>query len=339
MINSYKIMFTMTLMFSTFLTICANSWLGMWMGLEINLMSFIPLISSKTQRSTEASMKYFITQASASVVLMISILYMTMKLTTSSNLLMSVLPETLMLSAILLKMGCAPFHFWFPEIVDGLSWLNVCLLMTWQKVAPMIMSMYTLISGKLLILSIMSSILIGSLMGLGQTSMRKILAYSSINHMGWMLSAIMLTESLWLIYFIVYVLTNTAIILSLTKKNVNKITQMNCLFNNTPENKIFFSMNLMSLGGLPPFIGFIPKWLTIQMLVETKMIIVTITMIMTTMITLYYYLRISMSLMMISHNYSNKINNSKYLPKQWIMVCNCILISLMSLTTLALNWM
>nr|ARH54325.1 NADH dehydrogenase subunit 2 [Cymbiodyta marginella] len=288
-----------TLMISTIITISAHSWLGMWIGLEINLLSFIPLMnSSKNSMSTEASIKYFIVQALASTILLFSMISMSMMfpyLTFSKTL------TLIMNSALLTKMGAAPFHFWFPEVTEGLNWINVMILLTWQKIAPMILLMYN-INHVYFNFIILSCMVISGVMGINQISIRKILAYSSINHIGWMISAMMFFETIWFYYFLVYTLITANIIFILNKQNSFYLKQ---LFNSMKNNfimKLFFIMNFMSLGGLPPFIGFFPKWITIQTMVTNNSFMMSFLMIILTLFTLYFYMRITFSTILLSSN-------------------------------------
>nr|YP_010626142.1 NADH dehydrogenase subunit 2 [Agulla arizonica]WBK02979.1 NADH dehydrogenase subunit 2 [Agulla arizonica] len=285
-----QIIFLTILMMSTILSVSSNSWLGAWMGLEMNLLTFIPLMSSvKNCFSSEASMKYFIIQAFASSLLLFSSLMIYMNFFYNMNFL-------LLLMTLLLKMGAAPFHFWFPSVAEGISWNVNIILMTWQKLAPMMLISYisNIMSFFLQIIALMS-IIIGSMMGLTQTSLRKIMSYSSINHMGWMISTFFLNKTLWKIYFIMYSILT---ILMLKIFNINKIFQFNQMFNLNNKNKymkFIIFCNFLSLGGLPPFLGFLPKWFILNNLIYNQFYLIMILMLIFTLINLFYYLRMSMN--------------------------------------------
>nr|ARH54715.1 NADH dehydrogenase subunit 2 [Trachys troglodytiformis] len=295
MSNLYKITFTITMVSGTLITISSNSWLGMWMGLEINLLSIIPLMNnSNNPRASEASLKYFTTQALASTALLASVLIINSQIWINSNLDTTSMPEMLMVSSILMKTGAAPFHFWFPEVIEGCSWINTLILMTWQKIAPMTMLMYTN-SSMLLVIAIIASVIVGSMMGLNQTSLRKILSYSSINHIGWMLSAILVAETVWIMYFTIYSLMNSMMIWMFYYWNSSHVNQLTMMSSFNPMLKSIFMLNFLSLGGTPPFIGFLPKWMVIQSLVMNQMYTTSLMLILTALITLYYYLRIALN--------------------------------------------
>nr|YP_010046543.1 NADH dehydrogenase subunit 2 [Anopheles annulipes]QPJ78422.1 NADH dehydrogenase subunit 2 [Anopheles annulipes] len=292
--------FLIMLIFGTLITISSNSWLGAWMGLEINLLSFIPLMndSKKNLLTSESSLKYFLTQAFASSILMFAII-MLMFLYNNNFSLFNKFNEILILSTLLLKSGAAPFHFWFPEVMEGLSWINGLILMTWQKIAPLMLISYNFMYNFFMI-SIILSMLIGSLGGLNQVSIRKLMAFSSINHLGWMLLAMMNNEMLWITYFLMYSILSFSIVLMF---NNFKLFYFNQIFNISMMNpilKLLIFLNLLSLGGLPPFLGFLPKWLVIQNLTSMNQLFLLTISVCLTLITLYFYLRLSYSIFMLN---------------------------------------
>nr|AVM85716.1 NADH dehydrogenase subunit 2 [Anopheles gambiae] len=310
--------FLIMLIFGTLVTISSNSWLGAWMGLEINLLSFIPLMNDnkKNLLTSESSLKYFLTQAFASSILLFAII-MLMFLYNNNLSLYNSFNEILILSTLLLKSGAAPFHFWFPEVMEGLSWVNGLILMTWQKIAPLMLISYNFIYNFFMI-SIILSMLIGSLGGLNQTSIRKLMAFSSINHLSWMLLAMMNNEMLWMTYFLMYSLLSFSIVLMF---NNFKLFYFNQIFNLSMMNpiiKLLIFLNLLSLGGLPPFLGFLPKWLVIQNLTAMNQLFILTISVCLTLITLYFYLRLSYSIFMLNYqknswmlknNFNNKMSS------------------------------
>nr|YP_010046608.1 NADH dehydrogenase subunit 2 [Culex orbostiensis]QPJ78513.1 NADH dehydrogenase subunit 2 [Culex orbostiensis] len=326
--------FLIMLIFGSLITISANSWLGAWMGLEINLLSFIPLMneSKKNLMTSESSLKYFLTQAFASSILLFAIILMMMSF--NLNWMNNNFYELLILSTLLLKNGAAPFHFWFPGVMEGLSWFNGLILMTWQKIAPLMLISYN-INYMFFMITIILSMIIGALGGLNQTSLRKLMAFSSINHLGWMLMAMLNNELLWLTYFIFYFFLSMSIVLLF---NNLKLFHFNQIFNFSMMNpviKFFLFLNLLSLGGLPPFLGFLPKWLVIQNLVETNQLFLLFISVCLTLITLYYYLRMSYSIYMLNFNknswmlmnYSNNKNLTLILTMNFFSIMGLMIIS------------
>nr|YP_009250311.1 NADH dehydrogenase subunit 2 [Periplaneta lateralis]AMW91066.1 NADH dehydrogenase subunit 2 [Periplaneta lateralis]UEV86523.1 NADH dehydrogenase subunit 2 [Periplaneta lateralis] len=313
--NSTKILLLATLMSGMLISISSNSWLGAWIGLEINLLSFIPLMSTnKNVFTTEASMKYFIVQALASSTLLFLIISKSMieeLYTFSNNYLTSVIINT----PLLLKSGAAPFHWWFPSIMEGLSWSNCFILMTIQKMAPLMLISYYMTMNTFMWIIILISIIIGSIGGLNQISIRKILTYSSINHMGWMLAAMNIGENMWIFYFLIYSMLTLTIITIVSSHQISFINQTFLMSNELSTMKFLMFTTLLSLGGLPPFLGFLPKWIIIQHMIINEMNFLISLMVIMSLMTLYYYLRICYASFMILYAepkwniqfYNNKI--------------------------------
>nr|UFZ13268.1 NADH dehydrogenase subunit 2 [Corydalus sp. 3 YLJ-2021a] len=316
LLNFSKLVFIFCLVSGTLISISANSWLGAWMGLEINLLCFIPLMSSSINlMSNESALKYFLAQALASSVLLFSIIIL------SSNEAMFMFFDSINLtqvcldSALLLKLGAAPFHFWFPSVMEGLDWFNSLILMTWQKIAPIILISYNY-NPSFIYGSIIFCLVVGSIGGLNQTNLRSLMAFSSINHLGWILSSLLISESLWLTYFLFYVFLTISVIFIFMNFKIYHFMQINPHMSNFSMGKFFLFSNLLSMGGLPPFLGFLPKLLVIQNLLKINDYFMIFMMVMTALITLLFYIRISYSSFMIfttnlkwikSFYYSNKL--------------------------------
>nr|QZK21467.1 NADH dehydrogenase subunit 2 [Amitermes sp. ANIC 0463] len=297
--NSTKVLLLITLVSGMLVSVSSNSWLGAWMGLEINLMSFIPLMSNvKNMYNTEASLKYFIVQvlASATLLFMVVMKTLTEDLFTFES---STYTPMIICTPLLLKSGAAPFHWWFPGVMEGLSWENCALLMTVQKAAPLMLMSYLIDINAFMLSIILMSTIVGAIGGMNQTSMRKILTYSSINHTGWMLIALTTSENLWMVYFMIYSTLALTVVSAIKLSGVSFINQTMMTNKETNLMKFMMFTSLLSLGGLPPFLGFLPKWIVIQAMIANNMAPLATIVVMTSLITLYYYLKISYSSFMI----------------------------------------
>nr|YP_010693087.1 NADH dehydrogenase subunit 2 [Dacus eclipsis]WCB98268.1 NADH dehydrogenase subunit 2 [Dacus eclipsis] len=335
--NSAKIMFFFILMMGTMITVSSNSWLGAWMGLEINLLAFIPLMNNNNLMSTEASLKYFLTQAMASAVLLFAIMMMYLN-NLPLNQMSSMYNDLIITSSLLLKSGAAPFHFWFPNVMEGLSWMNALILMTWQKIAPLMLISYTTQNNFITLVTILSTI-IGSLGGLNQTSLRKLMAFSSINHLGWMLAAMQTNESMWLIYFSFYTFLSFSLIFILNNFKMFHINQLFNSFFNSKTLKFLLFFNLLSLGGLPPFIGFLPKWLVIQLLVMNNQYVLMTILTVMTLITLFFYLRLCFAAFMLNYYENNWTTNMFINNTSFMTMLTLTFISTFSLTLVSLGYL
>nr|YP_010538694.1 NADH dehydrogenase subunit 2 [Luciola parvula]UYE92305.1 NADH dehydrogenase subunit 2 [Luciola parvula] len=336
MTKIYKLMFLSILIMSTLISISAYTWLGMWIGLEMNLLSIIPIIQNKNILSSESAIKYFIVQALASTIIMMSIIMMMWKFNFNSNIYMNSNLLMIMNLSLLLKMGMAPVHFWFPEVLEGLNWNNCLLMLTWQKITPMVLLMYNTEFNLFFSMIIISGVIISSIMSMNQMSMRKIMAFSSINHMSWMLTSMILEKTIWILYFIIYSIITINI--SLMMKNIFYLNQLFPILNIYPSMKMFFMLNFMSLSGIPPFLGFLPKWMVIQTMIENNMFTLTIMMIMFTLVMIYIYMRITMTTLIMKTNQMNwNLKLSLKINKMPISMINFISMMSLCLVTIMMN--
>nr|YP_001552165.1 NADH dehydrogenase subunit 2 [Nothopuga sp. 1 LP-2008]ABS71902.1 NADH dehydrogenase subunit 2 [Nothopuga sp. 1 LP-2008] len=284
MFYSVNLLFLTLLTFSTIITVSSPSWFCMWMGIEMNTMAFIPLMYNLYNKlPTESALKYFLTQTFASMIMFLAIILMMTKdfyyLNSSSNML---------LLSTGIKSGAAPFHMWYPSVVEGLSWSQIIMLMTWQKIAPLTMMSMTQPSIVNMIM-VVSSLTIGPISAFNQTSIRKIMAYSSITHMSWMIIMMYNSSSLWITYMLIYFLTTIIMIIFLQLLKIYHTMQINMI-----NNKQYYMLltNFLSMGGFPPLLGFIAKWLILNELINNSMVLVSILLVVSSCMNLYIYLRI-----------------------------------------------
>nr|YP_009330296.1 NADH dehydrogenase subunit 2 [Orchesella cincta]ANJ04213.1 NADH dehydrogenase subunit 2 [Orchesella cincta] len=288
-------LFMLTLISGTLICVSSSSWFTAWLGLEINLMSMIPLMLIKlSKENTETSIKYFLSQAFASLILILSV----MTNFTSNEMMNLESSEFFLMTAMMIKLGAVPFHLWFPQVIELTEWPQCLILFTWQKIAPFVL-LSCVMSKMLLMFSFMSA-LIGGISGINQTKIKLILTYSSISHLGWMMAASYLSMNFWAIYFMVYSILSFMIINSLMKSSkINFITEMN-IWSTSKSTKIFFIMNMLSLGGLPPLLGFMSKLLVIKLMIQFKMIFLIVNLVLSSLISLYFYCRVIYAAMMIN---------------------------------------
>lgn len=302
--NYRKILFLIITILRSLIVLRADNWLGIWMGLEINLISFIPLISkSKNKRTSQAIIIYFLTQRIGRIILLFSILINPL---ITINLYLNELIIIIIFISIIIKVGIAPFHLWLPEIISNISWLEASILLTWQKVGPLFVLNNINPNLWIIYLTAILSAIIGAIGGLNQTSLRKILAYSSINHLGWIVIFISINIT-WYKYLIIYSILIVLLCIILSENNFYFINQINSSSSSIIE-KYSFYIILLRIGGLPPFIGFLPKWIVIQRIIKTNLYLILVIIIIFSLITLFYYLRLVSSITLI-YSSINKWNN------------------------------
>nr|AEA72854.1 NADH dehydrogenase subunit 2 [Notropis chrosomus] len=289
-----------TLLFSlglgTTLTFASSHWLLAWMGLEINTLAIIPLMAQHHHpRAVEATTKYFLTQATAAAVILFASTtnaWITGEWNMTS--MSDPIATAMILTALALKIGLAPMHFWMPEVMQGLDLLTGLILSTWQKLAPLALIIQTAPAFDPLLLTTLGlmSALVGGWGGLNQTQLRKVLAYSSIAHMGWMIIVLQHAPQLTLLALLVYILMTSAAFLTLKLSHATKINTLATTWSKSPLLTATAALVLLSLSGLPPLTGFMPKWMILQELAKQGLPLTATVMALAALISLYFYLRL-----------------------------------------------
>ncbi len=287
LIKTPQLIYIPSLIFGTILATSSSSWIIAWIGLEINLIRFTPLLINKLNpKSIEIIIKYFLVQAIASIV----IILIGLLLINASSLNIYSYAGILITISLALKSGVAPFHFWFPQVIEYAEWFQACLILTWQKIAPLILLCFFL--NPIIYLIILSSAIIGMFGGLNQTSLKKILTYSSIIHSSWLISVLFIRDTLWWFYFLTYVSITVSIIIPISIFQLTSIASINQIKINTKP-KMLISLNLLSLAGLPPFLGFTIKLSSINIIIIYSFNwIILITLIISSLVAFYFYCRI-----------------------------------------------
>lgn len=190
-----------------------------------------------------------------------------------------------------------------PLIIEGLDWLKIFLLLTWQKINPLIILYYNYLFN-FLILFIIISLILGSITGLNFSSLKKIISFSSINQISWIILRL-INNKLLKIYLIFYFFLIWIIVKSIIIFNLKYLNQIYNLNIKNKFIKLFIFINFLSLGGLPPFLGFYPKLLII---IKTNNFLIIFLIIIFTIISLFIYLRIIFSLLILNSIKINKIN-------------------------------
>nr|BAM75122.1 NADH dehydrogenase subunit 2 [Notoscopelus elongatus kroyeri] len=286
----------MSLGLGTTITFASSHWLMAWMGLEINTLAIIPLMTQHHHpRAVEATTKYFLTQATAAAMILFAsttnawimgewnIMQLSHPLTASAVTI-----------ALALKVGLAPVHFWLPEVLQGLDLTTGLILSTWQKLAPfaLITQLNSTTPALMIFLGLMST-LIGGWGGLNQTQLRKILAYSSIAHLGWMILVLQFNPSLTILALSTYIIMTSSTFLTFKASNSTSINTLATSWTKAPALAGLTPLILLSLGGLPPLTGFAPKWLILQELTKQGLPLTATIAALSALLSLYFYLRVS----------------------------------------------
>nr|AFZ93751.1 NADH dehydrogenase subunit 2 [Lamprolepis smaragdina] len=286
-----------TIAMGTIITMSSTHWLLAWVGLELNTLAIIPILAKQHHpRATEATTKYFLTQAAASAVLLFASTTNAWTTGTWDITQLTNEPACIMLTmALSMKLGLAPLHFWLPEVLQGVPLSTALIIVTWQKLAPMSLLYLThnVIHPPILLIMGILSTLIGGWGGLNQTQTRKIMAFSSIAHLGWMASITTINPNILLMNLFLYIIMTTTAFTMLMFTSSKTIKDLTTSWMISPSTTAMLLILLMSLGGLPPLTGFVPKWLILQELTTNNLSTTATIMALSALLSLFFYLRIS----------------------------------------------
>nr|AJA04708.1 NADH dehydrogenase subunit 2 [Phrynocephalus ornatus vindumi] len=295
---------TLGIIIGTTMTMSSSNWLLAWIGLELNMLAILPIISKpKTARASEATIKYFLTQAIASMMMLLS---STINAWLTGSWDISKLKNkyftTIMALSLMTKMGAAPIHFWLPEVLQGTTLQTALLITTWQKLAPITL-MYLIsnnICPAILISAGTLSMIIGGLGGVNQTQLRKTMAYSSINNLGWTIVIMAFSPNMAIMNISIYIITTIPIFLMMTNTSMKTLQNLTTTWTTSTTTALSTALLMLSISGLPPFTGFTPKLLILNELITQKLTTLATLTIMTSLISLLFYLRIVYLIIMLT---------------------------------------
>ena len=287
------------------LLISSANWISIYLAIELQtLILFIQITLKKNSPyGSEAGLKYFILSALSSSLFLFgcALLYgCTGEISVQgvNSILIIDVGKILITISLLFKFTAAPFHMWAPDVYQGAPTIITALLATVPKIS--IFSILLQISPviNIILLSSLISIIWGAIGALNQANLKRLIAYSSINHMGFILLAIGINtfESIQasLIYIIIYLITTIctfSIILSLgLKKNI--IIEISGLGRYNPIKGITLSLIFLSIAGVPPLAGFLGKLLVLLPAIVNNYFLISIVVIVSSVIAAVYYIRL-----------------------------------------------
>nr|AAL67603.1 NADH dehydrogenase subunit 2 [Ceratophora karu] len=292
-----KALLSTGIMMSTILVASSNNWLLAWLSLELNTLAILPIISkTKHQRAIEATTKYFLTQTTASCLLLLSSTINAWQ-TGMWNILQisNELSAITMLIALTMKLGTAPIHFWLPEVMQGTTLKTALLITTWQKIAPITLMFSTsnhLPSNITLVMALLS-IYIGGWAGMNQTQLRKTMAYSSIVNTGWTLLTLTTEPKTSLINIFMYMIITIPMFFLMASTSTKTLQNMATTWTSSPTASTTLAILLLSTAGLPPLTGFLPKLLILDELVTQNLVPMAAMATSSSLLSLVFYLRIT----------------------------------------------
>lgn len=314
--------------------ISGNSFLSIYLGIELMSLSLYALVALRRDNSiaVEAAMKYFILGALASGFLLygMSMIYgatgtldlgLIAKAAASGTIKPTILVFGLvfLVAGLAFKLGAVPFHMWVPDVYQGAPTAVTLLLGGAPKIATFAVCVRLLVEGllpmavdwqqMLMVLAVMS-LVIGNLTAIAQTNLKRMLAYSTIAQMGFVLLGLLsgvagLTDrtgasaaySAAMYYSITYVLTTvgtfgTIMLLSRAGFEADELVDFKGLAKRSPWFALVMTALLFSLAGVPPLMGFTAKFAVLNSVLRTGQIWLTVVAVMFSLVAAFYYLRV-----------------------------------------------
>ena len=362
--NEYFILSLMSIL-GMMVMVSGHSLLTLYMGLEIMSLSLYALIASARDRSVaiEAALKYFVLGAIASGLLLygMSMIYGitgSLDIAQISNFARAstlASQQTLILNfglvflviGVAFKLGAVPFHMWVPDVYQGSPTSVTMFLSTVPKIAAIALLIRLLIDGlgdlqhywsDLLMIIAVLSIALGSLVALMQSNIKRMLAYSTISHIGFVLlgfvTGVVEGYGAAVFYVLVYILMSLAAfgsIIALNKSGfeADQISDYQGLSKHSPWFALIILVVMLSMAGVPPFIGFYSKLFILQQVIAEGYVILAVIAVVFAVISAYYYLKIIKA--MYFDDADKEITVSAPLDMRVVLSINGILILLVGL--------
>nr|YP_010924988.1 NADH dehydrogenase subunit 2 [Vespula rufa]WKC15403.1 NADH dehydrogenase subunit 2 [Vespula rufa] len=273
------------------MTLFMNNFIHLWIMMEINTLMLISLMALKS-KSFKATFNFFVIQSISS--LMLIVLFIVMNNFYSYSMFNFIMAMTFML-----KLGMFPFFFWPPLINKNIDWILIFIMSTSQKLIPLLMinQYINLINNKLFFYLILWSILISSListmMNYNELNLKKILTFSSLNHLSWMILILMFDSSMFLTYFLIYSISMIFLCIILNKFDINSLNDfLKIQFFDSKKINFIITFNFLIISALPPFLTFLIKMNSIKILMENYSFSSSLFFLMISIFTLIFYMNI-----------------------------------------------
>ena len=308
------------------LMISANDLISLYLGLELQSLAIyvIAAINRDSVKSTEAGLKYFVLGALSSGMLLygMSLVYgftghtnfadvahaLTIDGARSLGLIFGLV---FILAGIAFKISAVPFHMWTPDVYEGAPTPVTAFLASAPKVAAMAMMTRIVISAfqpvladwqQVVVFISIASMLLGSFAAIGQKNIKRLMAYSSIGHMGYALVGLAAGNQtgvtgvmLYMVIYMVMTLGSFAIIMSMRRKDgtvVENVDDLAGLSTTNPFMAVVLTALMFSLAGIPPLAGFFAKYFVFVAAIEAKLYALAIIGVLASVVGAYYYLRV-----------------------------------------------
>lgn len=280
------------------IAIRSNSNIIIWARLELNILRFLPLITSREYSPIENSIKYFLIQRFASIIYISCVLLCILKF--------NYILEIIIILRIIIKLGAAPFHGWFLSLSKSLRLFIFIIVSTIQKIIPIIITRRLNIFRGLIIFIRLIRFLVVLYNRIIILRLIKVLALSRINNLVWFLVSIITGIQFFFIYY--WLFLGVYIIFLHPIKNIS-----NQILRARHYNKLIKIFTLLSLGGLPPFLGFLGKLYILKVSINIISRRFLFLLVIRSLIVLFIYM--SFSFIILSFPITVRFNNSEIIRK------------------------
>lgn len=260
-----------------FIVLNRNDWFIVWIGLEINMLRFMLIIRGKNRIETESCIKYFFIQRLGSGILIIRFYRQGVFMDYINGVILAY------------KIGGGPFYFWFPSLCAGINWNSCFLLIRIQKIIPLIL--ISIYSSKILLFIILVRLTVGTIGAFNQLKLKRLIAYSSIHHIGWLITCVLLGEFLWMMYLFIYTFMVIGLFIIFRKNCRLEIVRLRKI-----NRKWVVVVGIIRIGGIPPILGFFLKWLIFYR-IRFLVTYIYVYIIFMSVVIIYIYIRIIYTLL------------------------------------------
>lgn len=302
-----------TLLSSSILCLFLNSWLIVWLLLEVNTLSFCVIIKTiqtkEVKQQAEIRLKYFVIQSVASALLIFSCI------SWSADTIANKIFVPLIILALIIKIAATPFHAWFISVIKKTNWKNNTILMTWQKLAPVYLIIF---QPKLLIFPfLLFSALLGRLGQLNKIKITEILALSSIFNIRWIILSVFIRIKIFILFSLVYWRRVIFTVFLVSNSKIKTIHRNH----NPATKKWMYLIVIINLAGIPPLAGFLAKWIVFITGLKNNFITLITILLVIRRINLFIYIRITNNIIIENHE---KIQTTPSTPTRTFIKANIL---------------
>jgi NADH-quinone oxidoreductase subunit N len=306
------------------LMISANDMLTLYMGLELQSLSLyvVAAINRDNAKATEAGLKYFVLGALSSGMLLygITLVYgytgstnfetVASALSAQGRSLGLLFGLVFVLAGLAFKISAVPFHMWTPDVYEGAPTPVTAFFAAAPKMAAMALVVRVTVEAfgpavadwqQIIVFISIASMALGAFAAIGQTNIKRLMAYSSIGHMGYALVGLAANSqagvrgvAIYMLIYLVMTLGTFAFILAMRRRdgNVEQISDLSGLSSTNPVMATILTILMFSLAGIPPLAGFWGKWYVFLAAIEANLYALAVIGVLASVVGAYYYLRI-----------------------------------------------